>query len=102
MTDNIFSTPDSTPSHEISSQGMIYDVNYFFEDACGDGGSFTVIGMKHDTPKPPEWILETKATQFRQRISISNLEDASDISYTSESMPPKTSCSFIYLGPAPK
>lgn len=78
---------------------MIYDVGYFFENEHGDGGCFTVIGMNHDTPKPPVWILESKATGSVQRISITDLEDASDISPSSVSVPPKTSCAFRYLGP---
>lgn len=98
MTDTIFEpTPTSTPVHRIFSQGMIYEVNYFFENEHGDGGSFTVIGMNHDTPKPPDWILETIASGFKQRISISNLDDASDISPLDTAVTPKTSCDFSYL-----
>ena len=99
MTDHIIAPPDSTPSHEISAQGLIYDVTYFFENEHGDGGYFTVIGMTFDTPKPPAWILETKDSGFKQRISISDLEDATDVSASSAPMQPKTSCSFLYLGP---
>jgi hypothetical protein len=98
MTDTIFEpAPSSVPAHRIFSQGMIYDVNYFFENEQGDGGCFTVIGMNHDTPKPPDWTLETIATGFKQRISIYNLEDASDISGSDTSVTPKTSCDFAFL-----
>lgn len=76
---------------------MIYDVNYFFENEHRDGGRFNVIGMNHDTPKPSDWTLETIATGFKQRISISNLADASDISTSDTSVMPKTFCIFSFL-----
>jgi len=98
MRDFIFpATLSDNPTHRIIRQGMIYDIIHFLENPEGDGGSFTALGMCHDTPKPPLWELQRKDSGFKQNIQILHYEDASDIPIPNLDGVRKTSCDFVFL-----